>query len=218
MNHDHPCPHDRNASIRWARERLNSRDFVVLDTETTGIGGTKEHEVVRVAVADPDGKILFSSLVKPVGRKRIQPGAQEDHGISMKDLKNAPTIAMLTDDIERACFGKIVVSYNAEFDYGMLNSSCQIAKVKTPKLGNVHCCMLQWSQFVGQLKRNPGDGYIFQKQPGSARGQCSEEDIALTLRCMRSMAEAEEFVPLLSRAAQWIIEQFRLLTNKLRTQ
>jgi len=50
-------------AAKWAREVLaNKKDYVILDTETTGLGCA---EIVQIGIIDLDGKILLDSLVKP---------------------------------------------------------------------------------------------------------------------------------------------------------
>lgn len=54
---------DRVAAIKWARDLMVSRDFVIFDSETTGLSSPVDF--VEVAVVGPTGKTLFDSLLKP---------------------------------------------------------------------------------------------------------------------------------------------------------
>lgn len=60
-------------ATEWARELLASKEFVVFDSETTGLG--RPCNFVEVAALGADGEILFESLVKP--RVPIELGAKE---------------------------------------------------------------------------------------------------------------------------------------------
>lgn len=186
---NHPNQRDRNASIRWARQRLNNRDFVIMDTESTGLlkSSGKKHEVVRICVADPNGKLVFDSLVRPSARKSMPSDATAEHGLKWADVKNAPTIDQLIPNLMNQCVGKIVIAYNYEFDYGLIAQSCEIAEVMPPRFLRSACAMKMWSQFVGEPRPRAtyADKYRYQKQPGSAAGQSSEEDIMLTLSCLK---------------------------------
>lgn len=54
---------DRRSAVSWARWALVTRNVVILDTETTGLGA--DAEVVELAVLSPRGEVLFDSLVRP---------------------------------------------------------------------------------------------------------------------------------------------------------
>src|SRR5215210_1651876 len=58
-------------SVAWATSLLQSREFCVLDSETTGL--KPPVQFVEVAIVDADAKILFEGTVSPVCR--IEPGA-----------------------------------------------------------------------------------------------------------------------------------------------
>ena len=53
---------DRVAAVLWAREQLNQNDWVILDTETTGL---YYPEIVEIAVVNCTGEALLNTLVKP---------------------------------------------------------------------------------------------------------------------------------------------------------
>jgi DNA polymerase III alpha subunit (gram-positive type) len=56
-------------AVEWARDLMVSRDFVIFDSETTGLSSPVDF--VEIAVVDSAGKTLFDSLLKP--SCRIQP-------------------------------------------------------------------------------------------------------------------------------------------------
>ena len=64
-------------------------DWVLWDTETTGIGRTAE--IVQIGVLASDGSVLLDTLVRPLNRKRISADATAIHGITMKMLVDAPS-------------------------------------------------------------------------------------------------------------------------------
>src|SRR5215212_6112152 len=53
----------REDAIRWARSLLSGGEFVVLDSETTGLGNPIDF--VEVGVLSSRGEPLFDSLIKP---------------------------------------------------------------------------------------------------------------------------------------------------------
>src|SRR5271167_2931556 len=84
----HRRPEDKDASIGWARDvmsRLN--DWVVWDTETTGLG--RRAEIIQIGVLAPDGSVLLDSLVRPLGRKTMPRDLAAIHGGAIRTLAGA---------------------------------------------------------------------------------------------------------------------------------
>ena len=97
--------------------------FVALDVESTGTG--REDEVVEVAlVAFKGGRVAhrWCQRVKP-GR-RIKPGAERVHGISMADLNGCPPFGAVAGYVERYVErAGVVVAHNLSFDRRLLEQS-----------------------------------------------------------------------------------------------
>ena len=98
----------------WARAMLDDPDLLLLDSETTGLKGY----LVEIGLIDRDGQQVFHSLVNP--QCPIETGAQEIHGISADEVKNAPTFADIEPQLRELLEYKNVVIYNAGFDIGVL--------------------------------------------------------------------------------------------------
>ena len=64
-------------------------DFVILDTETTGLN--ERAEIVELSIIDKNGNTLFDRLIKPKGH--IPRDAEQIHGISNADVENADSLA-----------------------------------------------------------------------------------------------------------------------------
>ena len=76
---------------------------IYLDTETTGF--YDNDELVEVAIIDDDENILMNTLVKPQYHTSWY-GAEKVHGISPRDIKDAPTQVEISDqirDVVRGC-------------------------------------------------------------------------------------------------------------------
>jgi DNA polymerase III alpha subunit (gram-positive type) len=92
---------DRVHAVKWARQQLALDNWVILDTETTGL---YDAEIVEIAVVDPLGEALLNTLVKPT--IPIPTEVIEIHGITDEGdclagldlLKN-----MAADSIEINC-------------------------------------------------------------------------------------------------------------------
>lgn len=96
--------------------------FVVIDTETTGVG--EGHAVVEIGAARFEGGNVtgrYSALVNP-GRD-IPPEASALHGIHDADVADKPPLAELAGELAKVCTGAIPAAFNAPFDKGMLHAS-----------------------------------------------------------------------------------------------
>lgn len=98
---------------KWAYERMNKADFVVLDTESTSLDG----EIVDIAILDAAGAVVFDSLIKPI--EKVTETARRVHHINDDMLVNAPSFADMWPQVWPLLNNKIVVTYNADFDFSM---------------------------------------------------------------------------------------------------
>ncbi len=99
---------------------LATADLAILDTETTGLGPAAA--VVEIAVVHASyrdlPRVAFHARVNP--GKPIEAGAAAAHGITDADVVDAPSFGAIADDVLAAIRGRVVIAYNAPFDYGRL--------------------------------------------------------------------------------------------------
>jgi DNA polymerase III subunit epsilon len=174
---------DRDEAIKWARTRL-SEDAVILDTETTGLYSA---EVIQISVIDMQGQILLDSLVKPI--KPIPADATAIHGITDAMVADAPAWPAVFPHLVDVLKDRTVITYNADFDYGVIADSCIYNKLLTDDLPDGwRCAMLIYACYIGEWS-DYHKGWKWQRLPGgdhSALGDCQA-----TLRLIREMAEAK---------------------------
>ncbi len=175
---------DRRRSIKWAQDILASpQRYVILDTETTGLGKTAE--VIQIALLDPTGRVLFDTFVRPLKRKSIPSDAARVHGITMKILKNAPSYPEIADQLVSLIQHRTVIAYNAECDARLLRQTAERNGGAIPT-ERWECAMLHYAQFYGEWNDDHGN-YRWQKLPGgnhSALGDCQA-----VLAVLQKMAE-----------------------------
>lgn len=132
------------AARTWAQQRLNDRNFVILDTETTDLEG----EIIQLAVCDPDGNALINTRLKPAQRE-ITPESEAIHGISNADVADAPTFAEILHTLVEVIRDKIVICYNANFDRARVQTSTHANGLPLinhlPKAWN--CAMLRYCHY-----------------------------------------------------------------------
>jgi DNA polymerase-3 subunit epsilon len=187
---------DRNEAILWARDLMQRKDWLIMDTETTGLKQSGRNlasydEIVQIGIIDPYGNIVFESLINPV-KRRISQGAKDIHGIDLRMLRNAPTFQEILPKLCEILNGKLVIAYNAEFEKQMLIQTA----AKCPKELReaydfqcaMHCAMSEYSQFIGEWNDHYKD-YKFQKLPEATHTVV--EDCLAVLKIMKKMANAE---------------------------
>lgn len=179
--------HER--AVDWARGllKLDPSEWVILDTETTGLG--ERDEIVQVAMIDGAGKVLFDNvLVKPT--IHIPNDAAAIHRISNEMVANALSFSMIAPDFIEAAKGKIVVIYNADYDLRLIRQSLN-AHGYGPDWDNVKsfdCAMLQYAAWVGDWN-DYYKSFRWQKLPAgdhSALGGCRA-----VLELIHKMAESK---------------------------
>ncbi|HHH0199356.1 TPA: 3'-5' exonuclease [Yersinia enterocolitica] len=140
----------RNRASKWLK-----RNYLILDTETTGLGD--DAEIIEISIIDCTGKILLDTLVKPL--KAIPAAATAIHGITNEMVADAPTwrdihyqFMVLTND-------RTLLIYNALFDSRLIfqtvaASNCQLSGKKY--IFDAECVMESYAEYYGQWdqKRN----------------------------------------------------------------
>ncbi len=174
-------------AAEWARDLLKRpADFVILDTETTGLAN--RDQVVQVAMIDGAGTVLMDNvLVRPT--IRIPFAASDIHGITDEMVAAAPNFVDVWLDIHKHMQAKRLVIYNAEFDLRMLRQSAD-AHSHTIDLpcSSWSCAMEMYAAWVGEWNDYHGN-FRWQRLPGgdhSALGDCRA-----TLAVIRKMAGEE---------------------------
>src|SRR5215207_5889973 len=102
----------REDAVRWARSLLFEGDFVLLDSETTGL--RNPIDFVEVGVLSSRGEPLFDSLIKP--SCRVEPGASRIRGHTRESLSGERCFVEVYPDLLDVMWAKRVIVYNASYD------------------------------------------------------------------------------------------------------
>ncbi len=101
---------------------MQNTEFAVVDVETTGLFPGRHDRIIEIAVVrvDHSGRTLaeYTTLVNPM--RDI--GPSYIHGITSRDVTNAPVFSEIAGDALHAIAGAVLVAHNASFDIRFLSS------------------------------------------------------------------------------------------------
>lgn len=122
---------------------LNKEKFLLLDTESTGLG--YDDKVIDIALVDLDGNVVFESLVNP--ERSISLEASEVNGLKDLDVLNAPKFSDIKENIRKFIENKILLIYNADFDTRILRQSGYEYEIKA------NCLMYEYMRYIDSDRR-----------------------------------------------------------------
>ncbi|MEG4587169.1 3'-5' exonuclease [Microcoleus sp. MOSTC5] len=161
---------DRVSAVLWAREQLSQKDWVILDTKTTGL---VRAEIVEIAIINHLGKMLLNTLIKP---SIVIPAEVTDiHGITDAMVADAPTFTEVYPRIAEVLEDKRILIYNAEFDIKILNYWCHLHNLPSLNLQQRSECLMEWAaQWGGDWSNYYKDYKYFPLPSGNHRvlGDC----------------------------------------------
>ncbi len=141
-----PPAQAKREAAHLARQRLLARPCY-LDTETTGLG--PQDEIVEVCLLDPEGSVLFESLVRPT--LPIPMDAVALHGITDAAVLTAPRWPDVWPQLRALMQSRSVGVYNAEFDSRMLRQTqARHGLMEAIDSTGFFCLMHLYAQFRGE--------------------------------------------------------------------
>ena len=169
-------------------------EFVILDTETTGVDHGSE--ICQIAIIDSQGSILIDTLIKPIGR--IPSSATAIHGITNAMVTSAPGWDKVVTGLVPLLDGRDVIAYNALFDRKMMHKSSEAAglpKTDWKQFSRWWCAMEAFAEVYGKADRYTGK-FRWQKLSTAAQyynipvvaEHTALDDCRTTLAVARAMA------------------------------
>jgi DNA polymerase-3 subunit epsilon len=172
---------DRVKAVLWAREQLSHNDWVILDTETTGL---YDAEIVEIAIINNLGEMLLDTLIKP--SIPIPAEVTEIHGITDEMVATAPSFPEIYPRIAETLKNKRVIIYNARFDIKILAYCCRLHKLPVLQLSKRSECLMEWAAQWGGDWSYYYEDYKYFPLPGG--GHRALEDCLAALDCLKKMA------------------------------
>ena len=153
-----------------AREQLHqleNDEYVILDTETTGLEPQNSEliEIAAVKVKNREIENVFNRLIRP--KLPIPEKITQITGITNEIVDEAPALEEITAEFLEFIQGGTLVMHNAEFDLSFINH--HIFLPRKMELGNAHICTLKVSRFVLPHLQNHKLGTLakhFEIRPG----------------------------------------------------
>lgn len=116
-------PIDNYKSITKSSNFQKLKDFVAIDTETTGLkpGGNDIIEIAAIKFENYRPVKLFHTYLKP--RKAIPADATAINGITDETVANAPSFAQIKASLQEFISDLPIIAHNAPFDVKFLHVS-----------------------------------------------------------------------------------------------
>jgi DNA polymerase-3 subunit epsilon len=127
--------------------KLFSHGFIILDTETTGLGDNDQ--LIELAVIDEYGNVLHNERYQPT--VAISSGAVSVHGITDGALINKPTFERDAESVKALLENKLVVIFNVKYDIKILRSTFKAFGLDSRFLDKIetHCAMYSAAKAYG---------------------------------------------------------------------
>jgi DNA polymerase-3 subunit epsilon len=149
---------DRQHALEWARDLVARTDVLYVDTETTGVRFNQD-DVIDIGIVDGTGQVLMDQLVRPM--VAVPADSEAVHGISNRQLQTSPTIVQIWPDVKMLLDGKILVSYNCDFDNRMLGFAAQRRGLAPLMPATWDCAMEAFAAWNGESSHyRPGYRWI----------------------------------------------------------
>lgn len=175
-------------------EIVRTGNFVVLDTETTGLDDRAE--IVQIAVIDPAGKVLLDTLVRP--RNTIPIEAIKIHGISNVMVKDAPQWPELLKLLVPLLGNQNVITYGMEYDRRLIHQSGAMWGISNTWTRDINwLCAMEWyAPVYGEWNEYRGN-YKWQKLTSAcayegvevSRAHSALGDCRMTLALLQSVVK-----------------------------
>jgi DNA polymerase-3 subunit epsilon len=142
-------------------EVVRRNNYIVLDTETTGIDSRAQ--IIQIAMIDSAGRVLIDSLIRPTCP--IPAEVTAIHGLTDADVANAPTWKDQWLLIKAVSTYKDIIAYNSDFDIRLIRQTfahtgiAEHWQMFNRGMGDVACAMRGYAEHhAGKIGQSGGRG------------------------------------------------------------
>ncbi|PSM52515.1 DNA polymerase III, epsilon subunit [Campylobacter blaseri] len=114
-----------NGKITLKTRETNIEDqvFCIVDIETSG--GINSGQIIEIGALKIKNKEIISKFETFIKAKEIPENITELTGISVEDVKNAPSLKNVLEKFRIFLGDSVFVAHNVEFDYGFISKSME---------------------------------------------------------------------------------------------
>jgi len=124
-------------------------NFVTIDFETAMYSQDSACSIGLVKFQDGKAKDTYYSLIRPP-KLYIRPDFTEIHGLTVEDVKDAPTFINIWDSDIKPFIGDLpLAAHNAAFDMGVLSAVLERYNLDIPELAYFCTCNLARNTWIG---------------------------------------------------------------------
>ncbi len=162
---EHPVIQENHAyfSNFDQNKTLKEYDFIVFDTELTGLNSRKDEIVSIGAVRIKGLRIMLSQnfyvFVKPSGE--LPKDSTLIHRITPEQIKNAPSLEAVLEDFVRFCNGSLIVGHYIDLDMAFINKATRKllgGTIANPCIDTLRLAQVfreeQWGNYYDQFNYN----------------------------------------------------------------
>lgn len=112
--------HIQRTILQMIMAKWLKRDYVIIDTESTGL--LSDDEIIEITIINMRGDVLLDTLVKPT--RPIPPDATKINNITDEMVADAPTWPEVFPLVKNIITGRKWLAWNSSFDARMMVQSC----------------------------------------------------------------------------------------------
>lgn len=114
-------------------------NYIILDTETTGLDETAE--IVEISVINDQGEVLLDTLIKPT--KPIPRDATAIHGITNEMVAEAPTYDQVHDELIALLEQHTCYIYNSSYDTRLIRQTAGLYGIQFDSSRYSFSCVME---------------------------------------------------------------------------
>lgn len=190
--------YDRKTQAARLARQFIKQNYLIVDTETTGLGD--DAEIVEISVINCLGTVIMDSLIKP--SKPIPEDVIKIHGITNDMVESAPAWGEVAEYVSQLFMKNRVTAYNLSFDARLIEQTCIIAQTPAMHLLNPvpDCTMLAYADFYGEPGKHGGCKWQ------SLTNAAKQQGIEIGGKSHRSLTDCFTTLALINKMAEWGIK------------